>query len=215
MAVYTFGPSPPWETLERGSVSLPLVLAFSPRFVTGASTFAEWSFEREAGASDALTYGATLNAFRVFSPRFVLGGGAKVHHQFFRTKVTPFLIINWQLTARLRIANSLAAGPLGSGGIELRYAPADKWEMSIGGVQRSDRFRMEPEGAPSGDIGEQGGLPFYARLAYGVGTRLRVDGYAGVLAKGRLQRWDADGTQLVDEDLATSPGLGVVVSSKW
>jgi hypothetical protein len=210
-----FGTTPPWSALERGSVSLPLGLALSPHFFTGLSPFAEWSYEREAGASDALTYGASLSAFGIISPRFSLGGGAKLHHQYFRTKVTPFLIVNWQLSTKLRIANSQAAGPLGSGGVELRYAPAPKWEMSIGGVTRSDRFRLEPEGTPAGDLAEQGGIPAYARVSYGVGTRLRADAYAGMLANARLKRWNDAGTELVDEEVAAAPAVALVLSSRW
>ena len=210
-----FGAAPPWSALERGSVSLPIGLALSPHFVTGLSPFAEWSYEREAGSGDALTYGASLSAFGILSPRLTLGGGAKVHHQYFRTKVTPFLIIGWQLTTQLRIANSQAAGPLGSGGVELRYAPAPKWEMSIGGVTRSDRFRLEAEGTPAGDLAEQGGIPAYARVSYGVGTRLRADAYAGMLANARLKRWNDAGTELVDEEVAAAPAVALVVSSRW
>ena len=210
-----FGAAPPWSALERGSVSLPLGLALSPHFFTGLSPFAEWSYEREAGASDALTYGASLSAFGIISPRFSLGGGAKLHHQYFRNKVTPFLIVSWQLSSKLRIANSQAAGPLGSGGVELRYAPAPKWEMSIGGVSRSDRFRLEPEGTASGDLAEQGGIPAYARVSYGVGTRLRADAYAGMLANARLKRWNDGGSELVDEEVAAAPAVALVLSSRW
>jgi hypothetical protein len=210
-----FGAAPPWSALERGSVSLPIGLALSPHFVTGLSPFAEWSYEREAGASDALTYGASLSAFGIISPRFTLGGGAKVHHQYFRTKVTPFLIVGWQLSTKFRIANSQAAGPLGSGGVELRYTPAPKWEMSIGGVTRSDRFRLEPQGTPSGDLAEQGGIPAYARVSYGVGTRLRADAYAGMLANARLKRWNDAGSELVNEEVAAAPAVALVVSGRW
>jgi len=210
-----FGVAAPWDALERGSASLPIVLALSRQFVTTASPFAEWSYERDAGTTDALTYGATLGAFGIFSPRLTLGGGAKVHHQFFRTKLTPFLIINWQLSSKLRIANSLAAGPLGSGGVELRYAPAPLWEVSVGGVTRSDRFRMEPEGTGSGDIGEQAGIPAYGRVSYGVGARLRVDAYVGALVSGHLRRFAPEGAELVDTKVSTAPGFALGVSSRW
>jgi len=210
-----FGTFPPWDALERGSIALPLLVAISPEVVTEVSPFTEWAFMREAGSSNGFTYGATVSAFGIFSRRVRVGAGVKIHHQFFSTVTTPFLIVDWKINERLRVTDSQLAGMLGVGGLELRYAPAPRWELSVGGVQRQDRYRLATLGPGSGDLAESSGIPVYGRVSYGLGMWVRTDLYAGVVTAARLKRWDPDGIALVDEDVATVPMISVAVESNW
>jgi len=210
-----FGSFPPWDALERGSVSLPAMLAVSPEVVAGFAPFTEWAFMREAGSSNGFTYGATFSAFGIFSRRLRLGAGVKVHHQFFSTTSTPFLIVDWKINEKVRVTDSQIAGLLGVGGLELRYAPAPRWELSVGGVQRFDRFRLASVGPGSGDIAEPSGIPVYGRVSYGLGMWVRTDLYAGMVTASRLRRWDSDGLALVDEDVAAVPMVTIAVESNW
>ena len=207
-------PGAPWGTVVRPSLGLSLGLALSPRFVTGVGPFLEWSYAREAGTEAALTGGAALSAFGIFSPRFTFGGGAKVQRQFFSTKVSPFVIVNWQLAPKLRLANASSAGPLGSGGVEIRYAPRADCEFAVGGVYRSSRFRLDARGASEGDVGEAGGIPILARASYLHRTGVRADLTAGAQLKGKLERRDPDGNKLAKVDVATAPTVSLTLSAR-
>lgn len=214
-APVAFGPAAPWKTIQRPSVGLGLQLALSPRFVLQANPFAEWSAVRGVKANDASTYGATLGAAGIFSPKFTLGGGAKVQRQFFNTKVTAFVIVNAQLAPTLRIANASSNGPLGGGGVELRLKPDETWELAVGGVYSSTRFRLAPQGSGEGDVGETGGIPLLARASCATRTGQRADLSAGAIVNGKIERRDPDGRTLVKEHLATALMVALTLTSRW
>jgi hypothetical protein len=108
-----FGGSPPWHQLQRSSVGVSLSLALSKTVLIGVSPSLEWALENDAESEDALTYGAVVSALKVLKPDLILGAGASVYRQFYSIKTSPFLIINWKLSEKLRIANALPAGPEG------------------------------------------------------------------------------------------------------
>jgi hypothetical protein len=210
----TFGGAAPWGVLQRPGVGLSLSLALSPSVLTGITTSAEWAAAEGVSASDALTYGVTVSALKVFSPKFVLGGGAKVFRQFYSVKTSPFVIVNWQLNDKLRIANAIPAGPEGGAGVELRYVPAKDWEVAAGGVWRSDRFRLKDIGPYARDIGEASSIPLLARLSRNVDAKTRIDLYAGALVNGTLKVKDGDGHELGSEKWGPAPALALTVSRK-
>jgi hypothetical protein len=210
-----FGSAPPWDALERGVATFPVELVFAPPFGAQVSPFVEWSYEREAGASDAMSYGTRVAALGVWGPRHRVGVGVTVHRQFFETHGAVFWLVDWELTPGLRLLNSVASGPFGPEGLELCWSLPPEWEVAVGGVGRSDRYRLEPEGMPAGDVAETGGVPTYARVAWGVGRRVRADLYGGMVAEARLKRWGSDGEEWVNEDIRSQPVLAMVVSSYW
>ena len=214
-APLAFASTAPWKTLQRPSVGIGLQLALSPRFVLQTNPFVEWSSARGVSSSDATTYGVTLGAAGIFSPKLTLGGGAKVQDQYFKTKVTAFVIVNAQLSPTLRIANASSNGPLGGGGVELKLKPDETWEFAVGGVYSSTRFRLAPQGSGAGDVGETGGIPLLARASYATRTGQRADLSAGAIVNGRIERRDADGRTLVKEDLATAPMVALTLTSRW
>lgn len=210
-----FGTAPPWDALERGAVSAPIEFVLAPPMGLMISPFLEWAYEREAGASDALTYGARVGLLGVVSPGHRLGVGVTMHHQFFDTPRSYYWLVDWQLTDDLRLTNSVASGPLGPEGLEVAWTFVPRWEVAVGGVERSDRYRLEPEGREHGDIAESSGVPLYARVTFAAAPRLRADLYGGAVVSGRIRRWDPDGISLADEDVATVPLLAMTVSSHW
>jgi hypothetical protein len=210
-----FGSAAPWGVLQRSGVGLNLSLALSKSVLVGVSPSAEWASARGVSGNDALTYGATFSALKVFSPRFVLGGGAKAYRQFYNVKVSPFVILNWRLTDQWRIANSISAGPLGGAGIELRLAPDERWEFACGGVMRSDRFRLGDGGAYAGDIAEPGCIPILARASRTFDTKTRIDLYAGALFAGTLKVKDMDGKEIVKDTFAPAPAIALTLSHKF
>src|SRR6185503_3513537 len=210
-----FGGLSPWGRLQRQGVGLNLSLAFSPTVVVGVTPSVEWALESGANRDDALTYGGVVSMLKVFSPKLVLGAGAKVLRQFYSVKTSPFVIVNWQLTEKLRIANAISSGPLGGGGIELRYTPNERWEFAGGGVQRSDRFRLANGGLYPGEVAEVGSMPLFARASRSLDAKSRIDLYAGALINGSVKIKDSDGNDIATDDREIAPTVALTLSRKF
>jgi hypothetical protein len=210
-----FGAEAPWQRLQRPGASLNLSLALSPTLMLGVSPTVEWACDSRADMADAGIYGAVLSAASVFSPKFVLGAGASVTRQFYSVKSSPFVIVNWRITDRLRLANAAPAGPLGGAGVELRHAPTPEWELAGGGVWRSDRWRLEKHGASAGNVGETSSVPLLARLSRKLGPKTRIDLYAGAMASNRLTVKDSDGHEIAHDDYGIVPGISATLSGRF
>jgi hypothetical protein len=204
-----------WGEFQRPSVALNFSLALSPTILVGVTPGAEWPAAPSVSTADALTYGATFSALKVFTPKFVLGGGVNAYRQFYNVKTSLFVIINWRLTEKLRIANALPAGPEGGAGVELRYAPNPAWELAAGGVSRSSRFHLAETGPYAGGIGETSTIPAFARVSRIFSPKTRIDLYAGGLFNGSIKVKDSAGSELENEKWGPAPALALTVSGKF
>jgi hypothetical protein len=205
----------PWRHLRHPSVGLNLNLALSKTLVLGVSPSAEWLYDTAAGTDDALIYGSVVSLAKVFRPGFVLGGGASIYRQFYNVKVSPFVIVNWKLNERWKIANAFAAGPVGGAGVELRYAPGKAWETAVGGVWRSERFRLAGDGTRLGDVGETSMIPLFARVSRSFATHYRLDAYAGAMTAGEVRLKDPDGNARGTLAYDAAPAVSLTLSGKW
>jgi len=205
----------PWLRLQRPGASLNLSLALSRTLVLGVSPTVELAYDSGANTDDAMIYGAVLSAAKIFSPRFTLGAGASVTRQFYSVKTSPFVIVNWKITDRLRLANAVPAGPEGGAGVELRYALTPDWELAGGGVWRSDRWRLEEQGASAGNVGETSFIPMFARLSRKLGPKVKLDLYAGALASNRLTVKDSDGNEIAHDEYGIVPAISATLSGKF
>lgn len=127
---------------------------------------------------------------------------------------SPFVIVDWKLSERLRIANALPAGPEGGGGIELRAKLAPEWEVAVGGVIRSDRSRLKASGPYAGDVGETRWAPLFARVSRKLGGKSSLDFYGGVLFNGKVRIKDADGDDVAGDDFKAAPAFAITLSIK-
>lgn len=210
-----FGGEAPWRHLERAGASLNLSLALSRTLLVGVSPMVEWACDPKANTGDAMIYGAVLSAAKVFSPGFTLGAGASTSRQFYSVKATPFVIVNWRLTDRLRIANAVPAGPLGGAGVELRYAPDPEWELAGGGVWRSDRWRLDDAESAAGRVGETSFIPLLARLSRKLGPKYKLDLYAGASTQNELTVKDSNGNEVAHDHYGVVPMISATVSGKF
>jgi hypothetical protein len=210
-----FGGKAPWQQLQRPGASLNLSLALSGTLVVSVSPTLEWAYDSRADMTNACIYGTVLSVARVFSPRLTLGAGASTSRQFYSVKTTPFVIVNWKITDRIRFANAAPGGPLGGAGVELRYVPTPEWELAGGGVWRSDRWRLEEHGASAGNVGETSFIPMFARLSRKLGPKVKLDLYAGALANNRLTVKDSDGHEIAHDDYGIVPAISATLSGKF
>ncbi len=200
--------------LARSSVSLPATLALSRAFLIGVSPTAQWAYGEHADAGDALIYGGVVSAVGVFGRGRVLGAGASVTRQFYSVKTSTFVVIDWRLGERVRIANAFPSGPLGGAGVELRAVPAAGWELAAGGVWRSDRWRLAHRTLGAGDVLEGSAIPMLLRASRTLGPGTRFDVYAGAEVANRLTYRDADGHELARRTQPATPVFALALSGR-
>jgi len=205
----------PWDQLNALSLGINLDYAYAADLRFGVTPVIEWAYETGASASNVLNYGAIVSATKIFSPQLVLGAGVGVFRQIDETKVFPFLIIQWQIDDRWRLANPFRAGPAGGAGLELAYKFDDNWELAGGGAYRSYRFRLNDTGIAPGGVGENRFFPLFVRASRTFGAATRLDLYAGVSAGGRLSVDSAQGNQVGRDDYKTAPVLGLTLLHRF
>ena len=117
--------------------------------------------------------------------------------------------MRWEIDDKWMLRNSLASGPAGGPGVELAYKVNDTWELAAGGAYREYRFRLSDDGPVPGGIGENSGIPLFARVSAKLGKTGRLDFVAGALVSGELKVLDRNGSTLREADYKTSPLLGI------
>jgi hypothetical protein len=210
-----FAGQAPWKYLNAPTITANLNYAFRPDLRLGVAPLIGWGYESGAGGGNALIFGGIVTASKVFSPSLVIGIGAGVVRQIDETKVFPFVIINWQIDEHWRVANPFAAGPAGGAGVELAYAPDERWEFAIGGAYRLYRFRLNGSGPAPGGVGENRFIPLFARITRKLGPQIRIDLYAGASVYGRLSVDDASGNGFAQDDYKTAPVIGVTLAHRY
>jgi hypothetical protein len=209
-----FGGEAPWGTINRPSVGFNVSYKVQQDVALFVSPQFEWAYE--TGASDnGQNFGAVLGATRVFSRDLVLGVGVGVFHQIDETKAFPFVIVNWQINDKWRLANPFQAGPAGGAGLELVYAIDDQWDLAGGGTYRDYRFRLKDSGANADGIGQNQGIPLFARLTRKLGPKGRLDLYAGATVAGTLKLRDSNGDTLVSSDYNTAPFVALTLAGEF
>ena len=156
-----------------------------------------------------------LSAAHTFSKDLTLGVGAGVFRQIDQTKVFPYLLVNWNITDKLRLSNPLPAGPAGGAGLELSYAFNDRWTLGGGGAYRSYRFRLNENGPVANGIGQNSFVPVFARLSYFIDRTARVDLYAAATTAGRLSATDNSGTTLLSTNYQTGFAMALSFSKRF
>jgi hypothetical protein len=210
-----FGGTSPWKNINTLALGLMFDYAWEEDLRLGVSPVFGWSYEVGASSNDVLDYGAILTATKIFSPRLALGAGVGVFRQLDETKVFPVFIVRWQIDDKWRLANPFRAGPSGGAGLELVYAINDNWEVAGGAAYRSYRFRMDDQGFAPRGVGENRFFPVFASLTRKIDRQTRLTLYAGTSAGGQLSVADTNGNDLVEEDYASAPAIGLTLSHRF
>lgn len=209
-----FGSQAPWGTINRPSVGFNLGYQVQPDVGLFVAPQFEWDYETGAGRNSQ-SFGAVVGATRFFSRDLVLGVGAGVFHQIDETKVFPFVIVNWQIDDKWKLANPFRAGPAGGAGLELVYAIDGNWEAAGGGTYRRYRFRLKDSGPNANGIGQNQAIPLFARLTRRLGPRGHLDLYAGAAVAGTLRLQDPNGNTLVSSDYGAAPFVALTLAGEF
>ncbi len=210
-----FGGIAPWENVVRIGLSVPVSYAADGGWRFAVVPSVEYAAETGADSGKAWVYGAVASAAKSVSADLTVGLGAGVFSQIEKTVAFPYLVLDWKIDQRWRLANPFAAGPAGPAGLELSYAFSENWDAGIGGAYRSYRFRLDQSGPFPDGIGESRLVPAFLRISRKLGSEARLDFYAAAALNGRLKLEDSNGGDLVNEDYATAPMIGLSLSGRF
>lgn len=205
----------PWEIVQRYGLSIPVSFSLGDGWSLGVTPSADWFREDGAEWSDALVWGATLSAVKRFADGNMIGLGVAAFNRLEDSGVVAFPIVDWRFGARWRLINPLAAGPTGPAGLELDYLLDNEWTIGIGAARREVRFRLAEDGPTPNGIGQISGAPIFLRASRDFSRATTLNLYAGVVVSGKLRVEDSDGHLLREEDMDTSPILGVNVTVRF
>lgn len=211
----SFGGQAPWTAINTPALGMNFAYTPSPEWRFGFAPTVEWSGETGTGTGGTATYGAVMSVARTFSKDLTLGVGAGVFRQIDETKVFPYLLVNWNITDKLRLGNSLPAGPAGGAGLELAYALTERWTIAGGGAYRSYRFRLNENSPVANGIGQNSFVPVFARLSYAVDRTSRIDLYGAATTGGRLSATDTFGTTQYSTNYQTGFALALSFSKRF
>jgi hypothetical protein len=210
-----FGNRAPWDDVIRVGLSAPLVFRAAEAWSYLVTPTLDYSMEDGAKSSDAFGYGAALGVVRRFDPERRIGFGFGVFERIEKTRVLPFIVVDWRLTDRLRLSNAPSAVPPSGPGLELNYRLPGGWVIGGGGAYRSERFRLRDDGAFPNGIGEERGFAAYARASRRFGRDVGLDLYAGALLSGELRVEDAEGNNPLKQDFDPAPFVGATLSVRF
>lgn len=205
----------PWTAINTPALGMNFGYTPAPGWRIGFAPTVEWSGESGTGTGGTATYGAVMSVARTFSKDLTLGVGAGVFRQIDETKVFPYLLVNWNITDRLRLSNPLPAGPSGGAGLELSYALTDRWTLGAGGTYRSYRFRLNENSPVPNGIGQNSFIPVFARLSYSIDRTSSIALYAAATTAGRLSATDSDGTTQFSNNYQTGFAVALTFSKRF
>ena len=210
-----FGGVAPWGKLYRYGVSMPVSFAMGEGWVLGITPSFDWFKESGAASSDALAWGATMTAVKVFADGNQLGLGVAAFDRIEETSVFPFPIVNWRFDRHWRLINPLAAGPTGPAGLELNYEFDSGWALGLGAAWRKTRYRLSESGPVASGVGEISGAPIFLRARLDLGRSSTLNLYGGVIAGGTLRVEGPSGNLVREEDFDLAPLVGFNFVSRF
>jgi hypothetical protein len=210
-----FGNVAPWGDIHRAGVGLRLGYAGENGWRYALAPSVQWAGESGANTGDGFIYGAVASATKTFSPRLTLGMGLAVSRDIEQTDFFPYLAVSWNITDRLKLANPLAAGPAGPGGLELSYALNNGCEVGFGAAFRRYRFALDKNGPSGGGIGEAESIPVFLRASQNIDKATRLDFYAGAMFNGKLTVEFSNGAGEISEKYGTAPFIGITLGTRF
>jgi hypothetical protein len=201
------GAGDPWNDVDTVGAAAILNYAINERWRVFGGPIAQFSLESGADWSDSFTVGGVVAATYSFSKNLTVGGGVGVISQIEDDpRVFPILILNWNITKNLRLANQ-AGGANDASGIELAYT-LSKWEFAIGGAYQFSRFRLDDHGPAPDGVGQNTNVSLWTRVSYTFCKNVSADLLAGLNAAGELRLEDEDGHRIASSDYDPAPFIG-------
>ena len=206
-----FGNVAPWKNLNMPAVGVNFTYAWAPDLFINVVPTVAWTYESGANTSDAMTYGAIASISKAYTPDLVLGLGVSAFRRVDKAQALPFFVVNWKINDKWRMNNPFAAGPAGGAGLEVVYAPDDRWEIAEGLTYRNYRFRLATDAATPSGIGENSFIPLFIRVTRKLTHDARIDFYGAITTGGKLKVDTENGDGLYSDNYKIGPALGATL----
>jgi hypothetical protein len=212
-----FGGLDPWGDVD--SVRMRTQLSYqvnSGWSIFGGPIFG-FSAERDADFTNSFTAGGLVGArFRVSSALTLSAGVGGLSQIDDDPVVFPFVTFNWQAREGFAIRSGpFDVGASGGFGVEAAWEITDRWELSVGAIYQSRRFRLDDEGIAPEGVGEETAFPIYVRGTWKPTPKLSVNVYGGVIVGGELRLEDDRGRRISEQDFDPAPMIGVGVRFRF
>lgn len=214
-APVAFNAVAPWNKVRRYGASFPMSAPVGEAWMLGVAPSADWFLEDGARSSDALIWGATFSAIRLFPDGNRIGLDLAAFNRIEETSIVPFLIVGWRLGDRWRLINPVPSGPTGGAGLELDYRFDAGWSLGVGAALREFRFRLADNGPVANGIGEERLVPVFPCATFSLASAMTPHAYAGVSTGGRLRVEDPLGNMLRQDDLGNAPLFGLSLIGRF
>jgi hypothetical protein len=206
----------PWERADFLTLSVPFSMAVGEDGRFGLIGSLGTASEESADFAEGVTVTTVASYMHRFSSALSAGLGAGYVYGLEDSTFFPMLLVRWQITDRLLLANPFRPGPFGPAGLELSYRLNEQFDFGLGGVYRSVRFALDDTSpvAPSG-FAEFEGFPVFARIGWAATEVISLEGYLGMTLGGQLSIDDSVGHELTEDDYDAQTIIGVNLSGRF
>lgn len=208
------GPKP-WGNIQRLELGTNISYDFTQKLTVSVMPSLQFNREENAGWGNALAYGGVTTVSYDFTPQLTLGAGVAAFYSLKDIDLFPVITVKWQITDKLLLGNPLRPGPTGPAGIELSYTPVQGFDVALGAVYRSSRFRLGNSGFVKEGIGESNGELAFSRLTLKLTRNVAIDLFAGAVVGGELYVDDRNGNRLSSDRYNPAPFGALVLSGSF
>jgi hypothetical protein len=210
-----YGNKTPWKGIQSPGIGLNYFQKLENGWSAGFAPVVDWVAENGVGTAGSVTYGAIGSGTKKYSDNLTIGLGTGVFRQIDKTKIFPYLLINWKITDKWTLNNPLPAGPSGGAGLELSYALADKWSVAGGAAYRSYRFRLSNSNYTPNGIGQNSFIPIFTRLSYSIDKGSSANLYLAANTGGKLSVTNVSGATAYNSGYSTGIAAALSITTRF
>ena len=197
----------PWENIHTINLGLPIRWAVAENWSAFLIPSVRYTGEGGASFEDSMTGGGFVGVAYRFSKRLTIGPGIGVVTQIEDdAEVFPILIINWNITDRLKLETGRGLGATLGPGLALNYKANRNWSFAIGGRYERLRFRLDERGKVPNGIGEDRAFPLFAGVTYSFKPFTDISLLGGIELGGEMRLEDKGGN-LIDKETYDPGGV--------
>lgn len=206
--------SNPWKPVENYRLSLFSRWGLENGWTLFGGPSVRAYLERGAGVDDALSAAFFGGASYRFSDRLSLGPGIGVVGQLADgPRWFPVLLVNWDITERLRLETGGGLAATGGPGLSLKYTFSRHWKAALGVRYEKMRFRLGSDHGPYSDgVGENRNIPIIGTVSYYLYPRGFVSAVFGSNISGEMRVENQNGVLVGKDSYDNSPFAGLSVS---
>ncbi|MCF7849873.1 MAG: autotransporter outer membrane beta-barrel domain-containing protein [Kiritimatiellales bacterium] len=206
----------PWNNIENIRAGVFSRWAFNNAWTAFAVGSVRTYAEKDADLSDALTGAMFVGASFRFSDRLSLGPGLGVVGQLEDDpRYFPILVIDWDITDRLKLSTGGGMAGTAGPGLSLNYEASSHWNFGIAGRYEKKRFRLADRGVAPNGVGEDQSIPIVGSVGYVFYPGTQITGLLGVNLNGKLKVENGNGHSLYRDEYGNSLFSGIKVSVRF